>query len=53
MLTADEQLEAKGVMETEDMLSCIFRLRDLVIGPILVMDTPEAVEAVEASEAAT
>ena len=33
-------------METEDMVSCILRLRDLVMGPILVIETPEAVVVV-------
>ena len=52
MEAADEaELEAKGVIDTEDMLSCILRLRDLVMGPILVMDTPEAVVVVVTAEA--
>lgn len=28
-----------GVIDTDESISCIFRFRDLVIGPILVIDT--------------
>ena len=35
----------------DDGVSCIFRFRLRVIGPILVMDTPEAVVVVVTAEA--
>ena len=46
---AEEEFVYAGVIETED-ISCIFRFLDLVIGPILVIDTEPPVVVVVLTE---